>query len=297
MPGFVHDLIAGRTEQEAVERFEQENRMGERAGRLSRDGILFASWLFSNHGLAAITFEDRAAFAETMQDFGIPAPVIVSGIENAVAATVILARPEELFLAPEFMLLGERWFPDWRTDHRAAFRLLVGAFGMLAAHGKIDVEKDSRLLDWAIRLEDWDVAPLICITLCLWYGEDGRLEDMKEIIEQLLPHATGMERIVLRGHLVTIATNQGDFRTGLEGNQQLEADLQEFRDDDDYVRNLQATLTQQIDCLIELGRLDDAEQRWRDAHDLLPPLTEHRIESEARLMGQLACLLEAGFFI
>jgi hypothetical protein len=29
MPGFVHDLIAGRTEQEAVERFEQENRMGD----------------------------------------------------------------------------------------------------------------------------------------------------------------------------------------------------------------------------------------------------------------------------
>jgi tetratricopeptide (TPR) repeat protein len=161
---------------------------------------------------------------------------------------------------------------------------------MLAAHGKIDVEKDSRLLDWAIRLEDWDVAPLICITICRWYGEHGRLEDMKEIIEQLLPHATGMERIVLRGHLVTIATNQGDYRTGLSENQQLETDLQELQDDDDYVRNLQATITQQIDCLIELGRLDDAEQRWRDAHDLLPRLTEHRPESEARLMGQLAHL-------
>ena len=46
MPGFVKDLIAGRTEREAVERFEQENRMAERAGRLSREGALFASWLF-----------------------------------------------------------------------------------------------------------------------------------------------------------------------------------------------------------------------------------------------------------
>jgi len=45
MPGFVHDLVAGRTEQEAVERFKQENRMGERAGRLGRHGILFASAL------------------------------------------------------------------------------------------------------------------------------------------------------------------------------------------------------------------------------------------------------------
>jgi tetratricopeptide (TPR) repeat protein len=290
MPSFVQDLIAGRTENEATERFERENRMAERAASLSRDGILFASWLFSNQGLAATTYEERATFAETMKDFGMPAPVIVAGIENAVAATVILARQDGLFLAPEFMLLGERWFPNWRNDHRTAFRMLCGAFGMLASRGRIDVEKDSRLLDWAIRLEDWKVAPLICITLCKWYGQHGRLEDMKETIEHLLPHATGMERIVLRGHLATIATNQGDYRTGLVENQQLETDLQALRDDDDYVRNQQATITQQIDCLIELGRLDDAEQRWRDAHDLLPQVDDYRPEAEARLMGQLAHL-------
>ena len=192
------------------------------------------------------------------------------------------------FLLP-FMLLGERWFPDWRIEHRTGFRLLVGAVGMLAAHGKTD-PRDSRLLDWAIRLEDWDVAPLLCITLCRWYGEHGRLEDMKEIIEQLLPHAAGMQRIILRGHLITIATNQGDYRTGLTENQQLEAELQAFQDDDDYVRNLQATITQQIDCLIELNSLDDAEQRWHDAQELLPQLDEGQAESEARLMGQLASL-------
>jgi hypothetical protein len=48
MPGFAQDLLAGHTEQEAVERFEQENRMAERAGRLNRDGTIFASSLFVN---------------------------------------------------------------------------------------------------------------------------------------------------------------------------------------------------------------------------------------------------------
>ena len=113
---------------------------------------------------------------------------------------------------------------------------------------------------------------------------------MKATIERLLPHAIGMERIILRGHLVTIATNHGDYRTGLAENQQLETDLQDLPRDDDYYRNLQAAITQQIDCLLELGRLDEAEQRWRDAHDLLPRLTEHRAEAEARLLGQLAHL-------
>jgi hypothetical protein len=130
--------------------------MAERAGRLTRDGVLFASWLSANQGVTATTFDDRGTFAETMKEFGIPAPVIVAGIENAVDATVILVRPEELFLAPEFMLLGERWFPNWRTDHRTAFRMLSGAVGMLADRGKID-PRDIRLLDWAIRFEDWDV--------------------------------------------------------------------------------------------------------------------------------------------
>ena len=138
MPGFVNDLIAGRTQREAVEHFERENRMAERAGRLSREGPLFASWLFATNGIAATTFENRLAFAERIKDFGMAAAMIVAGIENSVAATVILARWDALFLAPEFMLLGERWFQNWRTDHRAGFRFLCAAFFTLAAHGKTE---------------------------------------------------------------------------------------------------------------------------------------------------------------
>jgi len=96
----VNDLIAGRTEHEAVEHFERENRMAERAGPLSREGTLFASWLFATEGIAATTFENRVAFAARMKDFGMAAPVIVAGIENAVAATVILAPPDALFSRP-----------------------------------------------------------------------------------------------------------------------------------------------------------------------------------------------------
>ena len=287
--GFVQDLIAGRTEDEAVARFERENRMAERAARLNRDGIVFASWLFSNQGLAKTTFGERAEFANMMEDFGVPPPVILAGIENALAATVIHEENEALLLAPEFMLLGERWFPNWRAEHREGFRRLVGAMGMLAARGRID-PRDVRLLDWAIRLEDWEVAPLMCITLCRWFGANGRLHEMKGFIEQLVPHATGLERVVLRGHLVTIAMLRGDYRTGLVENERIEAELQAFRGDDDYIKNLQATITQQIDCLIELDRLDDAERRWQEAHDLLPQLTERQGEAEARLMGQLAHL-------
>ena len=73
MPGFVQDLIAGQTEDEAVEQFEQENRMAERAARLNRDGIVFASWLVVNEGYAETRFEERATYAERMKEFGIPA--------------------------------------------------------------------------------------------------------------------------------------------------------------------------------------------------------------------------------
>ena len=131
---------------------------------------------------------------------------------------------------------------------------------------------------------------MICVTVSRWYGEHGRLEDIKSTIEFLLPHATGMERIILRGHLVTIATNCGDYRTGLTENQQLEADLQALVGDSDYHWNLHAAITQQIDCLVELDRLDEAERRWREAQELLPNLDENRSEAEARLLGQLANL-------
>jgi tetratricopeptide (TPR) repeat protein len=291
MPDFVNDLIAGHTELQAVEHFEQENRMAERARQLNREGTLFAGWLFTSEGAAMTTFEDRAEFGEEMKDFvGMAATAIIAGIENAVAAKVVLARPDALFLAPEFMLLGERWFPNWRTDHRPIFKRLCAAFFTLAAHGKVDVEMGSRLLDWALRLEDWKTSVMIYVAASSWYGDHGRLEDLEATIDLLLPHATGMERIILRGHLATIALNRGDYRTGLVENQRLEADLEELEGDSDYHRNLHAAITQQIDCLVELDRLDEAEQRWRDADNLIPHLAEHRAEAQARLLGQLANL-------
>jgi tetratricopeptide (TPR) repeat protein len=287
IPGFVQDLIAGRTEEQAVARFERENHMAERAARLNRDGVVFASWLVANQGIAKTTFAERAEFADMMEYFGVPPPVMLAGIENALAATVIHEENEALLLAPEFMLLGERWFPNWRAEHREGFRRLVGAMSLLAADGRI-APQDVRLLDWAIRLEDWEVAPLICITLCRWFGANGRLHEMKGFIEQLVRHAAGLERVVLRGHLVTIAMARGDYRNGLVEHERIEAELQAFRDDDDYFKNLHATITQQIDCLIELDRLHDAERRWQQAHDLLPQLTDDQGEAEARLVGQLA---------
>ena len=161
---------------------------------------------------------------------------------------------------------------------------------MLAADGDLNVETGSRLLDWAVRQEDWTTAIMILVAMSRWYGEHGRLEDLEPTIDLLLPHATGMERVILRGHLVTIATNRGDYRTGLTENQQLEADLQGLAEDSDYYRNLHSAITQQIDCLVELDQLDEAERRWRDADALIPHLEEHRAEAQARLLGQLANL-------
>ena len=291
MLGFVKDLISGRTEREATERFEEVNRMAERADRLNREGSLFSSWLFTNKGVAATSFENRAEFAERIKEMVDMTPAaIVAGIENAVAATVVLPQRDVLYLAHEFMILGERWFPNWRTDHRAGCRRLCGAFFMIAAGGAVNVETASRLLDWSIRLEDWDTAVMIYVAASSWYIEHGRLEDLEAINHLLLPRSRGMERIVLRGHLATIAMNRGDYRTGLAENQQLESDLGELAEHADYYRNLHAAVTQQIDCFVELGRLDDAEQRWQDADALIPHLEEHRAEAQARLLGQLANL-------
>jgi len=131
---------------------------------------------------------------------------------------------------------------------------------------------------------------MILVAMSRWYGDHGRLEDLEPTVDLLLPHATGIERVILRGHLVTIATNRGDYRTGLTENQQLEADLQRLAEDSDYYRNLHAAITQQIDCLIELDQLDEAERRWRDADALIPHLEQHRAEAQARLLGQLANL-------
>ena len=100
MLGFVNDLIAGRTEHEATERFEQENRMTERAAKLTKEGSLFASWLYANKGIAATTYEKRAEFAELIKSVIDMTPAdTVAGIENAIEAAVVLPQSDVLYLA------------------------------------------------------------------------------------------------------------------------------------------------------------------------------------------------------
>jgi hypothetical protein len=70
---------------------------------------------------------------------------------------------------------------------------------MLAANGHLKVEMGSRLLDWAIRQEDWTTAIMILVAMSRWYGEYGRLEDLEPTIDLLLPHATGIKRVIYAG--------------------------------------------------------------------------------------------------
>ena len=288
MPAFLDSLSVGTSPEEAVLAFEDANEMRERAQRLGPDGHLFAGSLYAQDSIAQTTVEGRKKFAQITQEFGLEAAVIERGILAAVQAGVVLPCGETLTLAPEFMMLGERWFPDWRTEHRRTFETLCAAFGKLAAHGKVDLETGERLLDWAIRIGQWEIAGLLCERLCAWYGTRGRLEDMEQNIRRVLPKVSGMTSFVLRGHLATLLINQGNFRAGLGENETLEQELRALPEDEDYYRNLQATITQQIDCLQELGRLDDAQKRWNEAKRLVPLCPDPTGQLLPRLLGQLA---------
>jgi len=67
-------------------------------------------------------------------------------------ATVVFQIEDDLVLSPDFLLLGEKWFPNWRTDHIAAFRTLIAAFTTLDHHGSFDLDFGEVLLDGAAQL-------------------------------------------------------------------------------------------------------------------------------------------------
>jgi tetratricopeptide (TPR) repeat protein len=232
---------------------------------------------------------DRAKYADDMKAFGMDPAMLLAGIDECLNATVVFQIEDDLVLSPDFLLLGEKWFPNWRTDHIAAFRTLIAAFTTLDHHGSFDLDFGEVLLGWGSAIGAWKEAGLLCVRICTWYGQQGRLEEMEGVIKRTVAHLEGEEKLILEGHLITMFTDSGRYAEALNLHHAIEARVRLLpQNEDEYFRNLIACLTQQIDCLLELDRGDEALALWHDASEVEAEWSEPAADVRPRLLGQRA---------
>jgi tetratricopeptide (TPR) repeat protein len=245
--------------------------MAERMAKLSSEGKLFASWLYTIRVPMEIGDRTYEEAAQGMSQFDFHPEIVTRGMIDCLDANVVFRMDTQLILSPDFRLLGETWFPTWRTDHVRPFKKLVSAFVTLHSHGSFDEPMGRHLLEWAERIESWNEATVICMLICVSYGAQGRLGEMESSVRRLLPHVENAEaRLVLDGHLLHMMTNEGRYAEAFSLHQEIESRARELpHDEDEYFLNLSASLTQQVDCLLALGDLPQAQAKWKEASDLI----------------------------
>jgi tetratricopeptide (TPR) repeat protein len=296
---FLEDVAHGLTPDQATVAFENLNRMPERYAKLGKPGRLFASLLVTVHGTARPPRGDLAEYAKNLDDLGLDGHTLVAGVDECIAAKIVFRIGEDLVLSPDFFLLADRWFPDWRTEHIRMFQSFVAAFATLDYEAKkFDLAMGESLLGWAIAIRAWKEAGLLCVRLCAWYGERGRLPEMEGLIMLVVPNVDGEERLVLEGHLISILVSSGQYERALALHKEMEKRVRSLPSrDHEYFLNLIASLSQQVDCLIEVDRLDEALVLWREAAELVDLWPGPEPDARPRIYGQRATIYkESGEF-
>lgn len=292
VPGFIAKIANGATPDQAQEWFELANRMSERMDRLSEAGRLFASWLYTIELPPKVGNRSYERFAEDQKQMGFDPPLMLKGIVDGLAARVILRIEGSLFLAPEFRLLGDKWFPSWRTDHLKAFRTMMAVFATLDKNGTFEEDLGFHLLRWAERIEEWRAASLLSIRISEEMGACGSLEQMEPYIRRIRPHVVdATEQIIFDGHLAKILLDGGKPAEALVLHAELERRAANIPDtEEEYFINLIASLTQQVDCLLALDRPMEAEEKLNQANEVYARWPDPDGDVEPRLLALRASL-------
>jgi tetratricopeptide (TPR) repeat protein len=297
VPMFIERVARGATLKEAQEWFESENHMPERIGQLSDSGRLFASWLYTMQRPTTVGNQTYEEYAEDQRAMGFDPSTLSQGIVDCLAARVVLRIEDSLILAPDFDMLGDKWFPSWKTDHLKPFGTMVAVFATLDNHGKFEGVLGFDLLRWAERIEEWIAASLLCIRLCSEAGSEGHLTQMEPYIRRIRPHVNNRtEQIILDGHLAHILLDEGKPVEALSLHEELEQRARSLSPtEEEYYINLFASMTHQVDCLLALDRTADAETKWNEANDLFARWPGPPEDAQPRLFALKASLaVEAG---
>jgi hypothetical protein len=243
--------------------FDTENRMSQRFAQLTEEGKRVGSLLAAVGGYSQLnTKGDHVEMA-----YGMSADVLSRGIRNALDAGVIVKGAGGYYLAPDFRLLREKWFPRYAEENSAVLKDMFRVAMTLTRREPVrdsDAEFATRVLLMAVDMKQFGYAMELFTVLIPWYSNRGRLEQLLTIAK-LLSDQSGMEGVVAQGTIAKILTEQSLYQEALKMHQDLELRLKGLQGEEWYEQNLIASLTGQVDCLTNLGMADESLEKLKEA--------------------------------
>lgn len=291
VPGVIQ-YIAGHPRvdlQQAEQWIDAENQMSQRFARLTEEGKRVGSLLAAVGGHSQLnTKGDHVEMA-----YGMSADVLSKGVRNALGAGVIVKGAGGYYLAPDFRLLRERWFPRYAEENAAVLRDMFRVAMTLTRREPVregDAEFATGVLLMAVDMKQLGYAMELFTVLIPWYSNRGRLEQLLTIAK-LLSYQSGMEGVVAQGTIAKILTEQNLFQEALKMHQDLELRLKGLQEEEWYEQNLIASLTGQVDCLTNLGMPDESLEKLKEAAAVAEAWKDASPDTRPRLLAQMGELL------
>jgi len=283
-------LFLSETQSEGIAMAERRiidlNRIPDRISRLTEPGKRLLSVLLAVHGATSWDIDDAPEFLRmSKSDFTI-------GRRELIEAKVAFVIDGLLRLSPDILIAGKLVLLDFPrlvhdfVKHSAAIHL--AGIGTAENASEPDIWRVLGILQMAIFAEDWDTAHTLLLLVTPWFDRRGRLPELLQPFEIVGEHTEDGEKVVNTGNAAYVYQQLGRYADALAIHKENERWLRSNPKFKDCARNLFSAVIAQVDCLVNLNRLEDALPQLREAQILLKSWDNPLPDAEFSILGNRA---------
>ena len=281
----VQNLGMAVTEKKIID----ENRITDRISRLTEPGRKLLAILIAVRGATSWDGDDAPEFLRTSKsDFA-------TARRELVNAKVAFDIDGLLRISPDILIAGKRVLPDFASlvrdfvRHSAAIH--VSAVRVPETASERNIFRVLAIFQMAVFAEDWQTAHALLLLVTPWFDRQGRISELLEAFEIMGEHTDNGEKVVNTGNSAYVYQQVGRYADALAIHQKNERWLRSHSDFEDYTRNLFSAVIAQVDCLVNLNRLEDALPLLREAQAVLKAWDEPLADAEFSILGNQAEIL------
>jgi tetratricopeptide (TPR) repeat protein len=285
IPQIRQAILSGASAVGALQQILIENRLDSRVHDLLPQGRKLVEHIVGLGGVSSLTINADHRIIE------MDAKEIEDGRTSIIAQRLALELDGFLHLSPEIMCFADALFPEWRSRSEVHLETMAGLFAVIHEHTPLrsekEVEEARSLLNWSSNLNRWDVFHQLLMMCSPLFYQAGRSSELVPYMETAIENLTGEERMIHFGNLSAHRSQNGDYEFGLKEHRKLQLWFEQNQQGSDRSRNVLAARSQQMDCLIHLGRASEALLELPDILEKTRQWKEAPHFAEAHILGTI----------
>ena len=276
-------ILRGDSAVAALQQILIENRLDARVHDLLPQGRKLVEHIIGLGGVSSVSINAEHRIID------MEANEIEDGQRSIIAQRLGLVLEGFLHLSPEVMCFADVLFPQWRSRSERHLERMAGLFAVIHQHTPLRSEKEAEearsLLNWSSSQGRWDLFHELLLICSRLFYQAGRTSELVSYMETAIENLTGEERMIHFGNLSAHHAQQGDYELCLKEQRDLQLWFEQNQQGSDRSRNVLAARSQQMNCLIHLGRAPEVVIELPEILEQAKRWKEAPLSAEAHILG------------